>query len=498
MRLQQKRLTGILAAGCVSLVIAIFVSSWAGLGYRAKYKRYRVKYNAYRAKYTNAIQQMAAWKAKQEQGARSSVVPGTKFPRKVLNTERGWSRYTMGMRTAPVDPDLAAPVFLSPGKEGLEIDSLYPVVAIKPVSHGDADAVAYYFEFDTAPSFDTPNLWRGPMLLAFIVSENLTSPQGRYYSLLQSQLRNDSGSQNSVKFPFRVTCMRLPHKWEDLDALELEKHALALVYGLKGWQRVVEAYNYVRYNYNRSSSTVMFAPLIVFKSKLGECGHVNALYGRLLELNGIRTRGVSGYCPRIKPIIPRGGHSALEVYDTDSGRWSYADPYLDILLRGLSAKDIGERKKGPHIWIYDIPERFDRTKFGKAVYLQDLFEYRAYYDVTGRSAVIQMEDMHAKDPQELRYGSDWDLPVPSREWKPDDLFKDSVTVYVRARYAVGKKRPADHTQWLVIRQPIRLSRWSATHFRIRPLRLLRNLERGIKPKSPEETPRRTITRDANQ
>ena len=143
-----------------------------------------------------------------------------------MNNEYDWSQYITSYSFGNIDTKLTVPVFIKPQNEGELIDSLYPEIVMQPVMCEPDESVVYYFEFDTKPSFDTPNLWRKPMLKPVPLSENLTSPQGRFYYLTQSQLRDDKGEDNFVKFPFRVSSMRLPEDWDDLDELEFEKQSI--------------------------------------------------------------------------------------------------------------------------------------------------------------------------------------------------------------------------------------------------------------------------------
>ncbi len=257
--------------------------------------------------------------------------------------------------------------------------------------------------------------------------------------------------------------MRLPDDWQVLDRDELERHALGLGFGLDRAAMIREVFDWVRHTIIWSAQTQVRTTLDVFCTGIGACGQANALCSLLLELNGVRTRGVSGFDPIIRheKLGRGGGHSVSEYYDEAEGRWNYIDPYLDLLLPGISASELAAKPIGEHLL----------GVFTRLRPLGRQFMYRRYFDRLNRMIPVSMLQT---DGDESKWGTQWPL-VEAREFSPVDLFPDQRTIHVRARYILTN---GQHVRHRSIRPKaansagIVASPWSQLSFEIRPRELL--------------------------
>ncbi|MCO5092217.1 transglutaminase-like domain-containing protein [Bosea sp. (in: a-proteobacteria)] len=369
-----------------------------------------------------------------------------------------------------IDPSVAPPV-ISVEDTG----KARPVLSVPKAFDALGREANYYFEVDTDPSFSSSNLWRFPALQQTEFPDDPTSIAGLKFDVFSTTQRGVDGKQNRYRFPFRVTAMRLP-AWDKLDFNEMQKHARALAFNLPAERLVKEFYRYVRQNYPWSSDTVERSPLDTFVSGLGECGHVNDLMGALLEMNGIRYRGVAGFSPSARVVYPGGGHSAIEVMNPETSEWSYVDPYLDVLLMDVSAEEIARNKEFERFFVYGIESRF--RGFGTSVTLNRLFKYRIYYDKLKRQPTITMSRLFG---EEYRYGMTWPLNIAPK-FSAEDLFEEKKTIYVRARYIFSGSQQIQYNPEK--REPIEGSviatEWATTSFEVEPRRLV---ERNVIVKS---------------
>lgn len=377
-------------------------------------------------------------------------------PTKYLRAEGPFARYFLEFRGIP-DPSLPPPVFIAP-QPGQRTQKLKPRIAVEPIVPTHGDDVVYFFEIDTVSSFNSPNLLKTPMLLPLTVADDVTSARGLFFHLLRSQHIHDIGGEPEITFPFRVSAMRLPQSQSFLTPGELRRHAVALGWGLEGDSLIKEVFAYVRSQYLFASDTVSLDPEETFRRDLAECGHVNALAGTYLGLNGYKTRRVSGRFPRVSDIYPGGGHTALEVWHNDS--WRYIDPYLDVLL-DLSSRQIGALDQGPEIIVFRIAPRWHATH-GETVRIQDLFDARSYSPLVSRVVAIQApDDAESEDA----IGLDWPLPETPGPFTRGELFDNEIQLYVRSRYAVGpglrmlprNARKSDFRE-------VQVSEWATTTF----------------------------------
>ncbi|HBZ72520.1 MAG TPA: hypothetical protein DEP35_23400, partial [Deltaproteobacteria bacterium] len=177
-------------------------------------------------------------------------------------------------------------------------------------------------------------------------------------------------------------------------------------------------------------------PLDVLRAGMGGCGHINLLMGLLLELNGIRCRGVAGFDPLLREIYPGAGHTAIEYENPQTGRWEYLDAYLDVHLRGRSARDLPNDAEACSIRIAEVGKEFDRNRYGLMIDLGRIFRYRIYFDFAERlpkASMMQLAD------REDEFGRGWRLICPRKSEKLASAFAPARTIYVRSRYIVAEK-----------------------------------------------------------
>jgi transglutaminase-like putative cysteine protease len=378
--------------------------------------------------------------------------------------------------------------FSAPNIEVDLSDPMFPVVRVPEVKGPDGNPAFYFFEFDTTPTFDSPNSWRYPALQVSTDQagfQNLTGRAGLALDVLRPAQRDEFALSNEVRFPFRATAMRLPDRWSELTYDELERHALGLGYGLSPRDMISEIYRYVRHTYVWGNDTLTRPPLDTFRAGVGECQAINSLMGTMLELNGLRSRIVAGFNPKFRIVSPEGGHSAIEVFDPQTGVWSYVDSYFDLMLLGVSAEHLADGKaSAANIGIIEVARADHQVRFGDWITLGKLFKYRVYADTIVRLPNISMLNLRA-GPGETEYGLSWTLNIAAP--RPlEELFAARKTIYVRARYLVGgsrqmqplgKSRPARNDTEYPVASP-----WSVTSFEIAPrLLITANLGAARKP-----------------
>jgi hypothetical protein len=386
-------------------------------------------------------------------------------------------------RSAPrelgVDPSLPIP------KITIDLSKpLFPTAKVPRQKSPEGYDALYYFEFDTEPSFDSPNLWRYPTLGAGIQPlttdwdanlENLTGRSGLSFNVLGTTQRGVTGHENEVKFPFRSTAMRLPANWSELSFEELERHALALGYGLSSQEMIGEMYRYGRQIYSWGSDTISRSPIDVFRAGLGECLAVNNLIGAMLEMNGLRYRVVSGFNPKFRIIMPNGGHSVIEVLDPKTGKWSYVDSFTDLMLPGVSVEELA-RGDNPasKLPVSYIVYPHNRAIFGDWFTLGQLFKYRSYGDSLTRLPMTSALNLRA-GRGERSYGMSWSLNVAAPR-AASELFPQKQTIYARARYVFAGNRKietlGDVSKPLTAADKVAASHWAVTSFEIAPRALM--------------------------
>lgn len=379
--------------------------------------------------------------------------------------------------TLAVDPSLAAPhvsIDLS--------DPLYPVVSVERV-RGAGNRALFYFEFDTSPDFNSPNHWQYPALMpsALVAAAdrqsgnpdvNRTDGAGTFDTSFVRQRAAD-GTERRVRFPFRVTAMRLPPIRSDLTFDEMERQAIALGYGLDEGATIEDIFRYVRQTWVWGDDTLTRRPINVFRAGVAECASFNALVASLLEMNGIRARLVSGFNPKYRVVAPSSGHTALEVFDARTRSWSYLDPYLDVLLSGVSAERLAQDKTARGIPMSSILPQH-RPMFGAQLSLAQLFDYRVYGDTLSRLPMTSMLTLRSQRG-EARYGTTWELNVATP--RPlDELFPVVLVIHVRVRYLIGSgelvQYAAPEPALLLPKAPSRASPWAHASFTVNPRALL--------------------------
>jgi len=379
----------------------------------------------------------------------------------VVSNEGPFNRYFSASNIeVRIDPALTAPTLKVD-----QTDPLHPQVHML-VGH-QQDDMSFYFEFDTAPEFNSPNFWRQPALVPQTFPADLTGRAGLGYNIFLSHVR-DIVNAKDVKFPFRVTAMSLPLAWGTIDFSQLALLAQLVGHGLKEEQIISEVFQINRQRVLYSHETTKRAPIDTFKSGLGECIHANELTGTMLELNGIRFRTVGGFNPTIRNIYPGAGHASIEVLRSN-GQWEYLDPYLDAYEPGTNAENFRDRPLGRTV-IYEVDrKRFRSPQLPAKVTLTDLFKYRIYSDSALRLPSATMLQLMGGEQQ---YGSDW--PLRSVEDSERlDLARDlprQFTVYVRGRYILSKCKVAHDVS---CGDPeARASPWAEASFVVEPVDLL--------------------------
>jgi hypothetical protein len=393
--------------------------------------------------------------------------PGSRWMSSRLAGDGDQSRYVgLDQKSAVVDGSLPAPR-IDVAWEGGE-----PSFAM-PKQYRDGVEALYYWEVDTSPAFASPNLWRMPVLMpAFWAipkarQQNLTGRSGMPFALLHSQRRDDDGHANVLTFPFRPSAMCLPTDWHALDFEAMRRHARALTYGLGEEAAIAEVFRYVRQTYPWANDSIVRQPLDTFRAGLGACGAVNDFMGCLLELSGIRYRGVAGYHPAVKALrgFDGSGHSAIEVWSEQ--KWSYLDAYLDIYTPGVSSKDLASGDPHGSIPVRSIVEERRASTGPQMLAAGDLFKVRLYYDKRNRLPLASMFELQG---MESSYGSDWQLDT-APAYRPEELFPEEITIHVRGRYMfaggariVHPSEPAPQGK----AEELRLSPWSEVRITVRP------------------------------
>ena len=310
--------------------------------------------------------------------------------------------------------------------------TLQPVVtAILPDGMNEPD-VFLYFEFDTTLEFHSPNAWRYPTLLPTFERQDLTSRNGVNFRAFQTTSRGVDGRSKSFKVPFRLSAMRLPNDPAQLTFEELQRQSRALALGLGTSAAIGEVFSYAKYTYLWAGDEFPRGALDTFTAGLGECGHINDLVGTILELNGIRYRGVSGFNPLYRVVFPGGGHSSIEVFDDQRQKWRYVDSYLDVLSDdGIESFDSNQAGSLP---VYSADERYLNTVLDKKnVLLRDLFKYRRYFDKRDRLPLMNMFEVYGREDE---YGKAWDMELaPAFDY--GQLFNGQQKIFVRSRYVIA-------------------------------------------------------------
>jgi transglutaminase-like putative cysteine protease len=307
-----------------------------------------------------------------------------------------------------------------------------PTAWVDPVETQQGLIASYYFEFDTYADFKSPNYWRYPALLPVIEGENLSSKEGFSYYAFTTTLREPKLGPR-VHFPFRANVMGLPRKREEIDFETLMDLAASLGERSTPFETVQNIFNYVRIHFAWSCDTVIRPPLEVLRSGMGGCGHINLLMGLLLELNGIRSRVVSGFDPLLREIYPGAGHTAIEFLNPVTNQWEYLDGYFGVYLPGRAAQDLPSDPIARRLHIADVETKFDHSKYGSEIDLGRIFRYRYYSDPACRLSPATMLQLAGR---ESSYGRNWGLI--SMERTPDRPgWQWNGTVYARVRYVLS-------------------------------------------------------------
>jgi len=400
------------------------------------------------------------------------------LPRKRMQGDQDSYYLLPTLVEAEVTSQLPPLRFRTPAEPKVVVDSCYPVISVVPPHNPNGMVINYFFEFDTSPEFNSPNVWRYPMNTHACFDENITSRRAYRYVLFFSALRDVDSTNETVRFPFRVTNMRLPSDWDSLTYEEMAKQGFALGYLQAEAATVREVYEYVRYHYyDTGNDAKVKHPIDVFWSGVGQCGYVNDLAGTFLEFNGIRYRTISGFNPYVRSRLSGAGHTAMEVYQTRTGKWGYVDPFLDIFLPDVPVAEFPRSDRAKRIKIHNVKNEWGgelQEHVGKSVELNELFRYWKMVNPHGRAGNRSVLHLLGHWNE---YGMDWEIEG-KRDYLPEDVFESTKQIYVRARYILTDGREVRHYNDITNlddKSEIYLvSPWATTTFIIQPLMILTN------------------------
>jgi hypothetical protein len=351
-----------------------------------------------------------------------------------------------GIATAPAALDgapMVADMVLENAPEGTFLKIL--------IDHGAVtDTFAcVYVEVDTEPSFCSPNLVLWPPLCFQRPAAAAVANRHRYTMRLTAlRERTAPPPKCDIVLPIPIELLTLPKSrtsitWPHITALALRLKALG-----GNDQRLARlAFEYAKCMIwfgaplDREQRTV----LDTLRSGVGGCGDLCNVGALLLELCGVRVRGVAGFTPCLRAKYPGGGHSAFEYFDRDSGRWCYFDPFFDLFLPVPAA----ELADSPHGQI--VVNRFPSADPAWRT-LAELFTYRWYFDRIGRLPTVSFLDLE----DEATYGLDWELATPGHfigNLDASGLAPLPRKLHVRCRYLAGQGVVVGHcTSEEVVRQ----------------------------------------------
>lgn len=265
--------------------------------------------------------------------------------------------------------------------------------------------VCSYVEVDTDASFASPNHLVWPPLHYFRAANEVLEDRSRYTFQLTAlrEQKFTRGMMSKLIVPLPIELLMLPERrtaltWAHLAGLARRLHAL----GGTDAELAARAFQYTKLMIWFGHVLQPVTALEVLRSGVAGCGHMNSVGAFLLELCGIRVRGVSGYTPSLKQEYPGGGHSAFEYLDRETDSWCYFDPFLDLLLP-TSAAGLEESESGSMVInrFYESgqeqPAR-ERT-------LAELFVSRNYFDPLRRMPMTGFLEMS----DEGSFGRNWEL-----------------------------------------------------------------------------------------
>jgi Transglutaminase-like superfamily len=312
-------------------------------------------------------------------------------------------------------------------------ETLYPQARILPPLTETTGPRAFYFEFDSSPSFDSPNLWRYPPLRTYSTTENCMLTAAQPVLTFATTTGAADGSATACRFPFRVTAMQVPADRHQLTYANLQRQAVRLGYGLSREEAIAQTFAYVQHTFQWAHDTAYRSPLDTFRTGLGGCGHINGLFALLAEMNGIRTRCVAGFDPIARHTLAGSGHTAVEVFDETLHHWRYVDPFFGFRSASSSARDLVQN---PEAMAFRLGE-FNPPGLpgiGVAVSLARVFRVRRYFDIANRRIATSMFALAGREDD---YGRDWPLIEPPNAAEPSQSAADPSMLHVRARYIVS-------------------------------------------------------------
>ena len=294
-----------------------------------------------------------------------------------------------------------------------------------------SDYVNFYFEVDNNPKFNSTLSVRYPSLTPNYVSGSGDQYQFDVYNLSNVTLnlfhaghkRMFLDGRFDLPFSTSVYLARIPENRDMISLKELEQVSYLLSQRPTEIENHKQIFQFVKLNHVWGGDKRTRKPVESFVVKTVGCGHMNSVAGLLIELSGGRYRLVSGFDPYVRPFIPGGGHTAIEVYSETLG-WGYLDTFLDIYAPEISAENIkGSKIADTHIYTKKLEGK------DYIVNLERLFRFRIYGDQISRRALLPMTYLIGNEKQ---FGTKWKTTTINPS-SLSDIKKEAV-IYVRGRY----------------------------------------------------------------
>jgi|GEM_PF-2580963 len=343
-------------------------------------------------------------------------------------------------------------------------DTQHPVFTISGAPKG----AQLYLEIDSSENFNSRNLVRYPSLAPLFTQVDNMHRQDQTLQLFQARASGWPSAEEGFVLPFRISAFALDFGHSP-SFKDFAHYAQLLAYGLSTDEIIAEVIEVVSRRTDHGGATFNLSAYETFVSGVDECGHVNELFGAILEMNGIRYRGVGGFNPWVNAILPSAGHSAIEI-ENAKGQWEYADAYLYYHTPMVGSAELSSHSGvGPSV--FATPEQIiGKMGLDEDVNVSDLFKYRTYFDKAGRqisapvSQLLETED---------NYGRNFALrSLRVTEWF--DYKRDlprTKTIYARARYVISSicdvKLGEGCSDLDAVASP-----WVTTQFTIHPQKLL--------------------------
>jgi len=297
------------------------------------------------------------------------------------------------------------------------------------------DGAQIYLEIDSRPDFSGRNLVRFPSLAPLFVETDNAIRTSQTLQLFQARAEGWLDADRPFRLPMRVSSFALDPEGRP-DFLDFALYSQLVTHGLDPDEAVVEAVEVVSRRIDHGGASTHRSPFETYVAGVDECGHVNELLGAILEMSGLRYRGVSGFNPWVKPLMPGAGHSAIEVEGPED-KWEYADAFVYYHTPGTSAAELAA-KPGLGPALFKTPEGAKGSMgLDDDVNISDLFRYRRYFDKSNRQRVTSAIELMGEEDS---YGRDFVArPLTDQErFDPSVDVPDTQTLHIRARYVVSE------------------------------------------------------------